>query len=241
MNVFGITDVGKIRENNEDSLYFSDSPVCALPNLYIVADGMGGHCGGEVASSKAIEFFRASAEACGGEILDILISAARAANAGVYAHSLSAAALSGMGTTLSACAAAEGKLYAAHIGDSRIYLVSRENITQLTQDHTYVAEMVRHGDITPEQARTHPQRNFITKALGTEPEVFADGLARDVSAGDKVLLCSDGLYGQLPDGEILRAVSENYGDNEAAGRLLLELALKNGGDDNITLILFDVN
>lgn len=247
----GKTDVGLIRQNNEDAIYVSDKPVGVLPNLYIVSDGMGGHNAGEIASGRSIGFFCGYVENAGrqsgqGDILDILVEGVTAANKTVYELSLSSGALSGMGATFSACVVAGGKLYAAHVGDSRVYIARPGQngrpgeLTQVSSDHTFVNEMVKAGEITKEQAKTHPRRNIITRALGIDAAVNVDGIVADVYAGDFLLICSDGLSNMVPDEALLRLALSEPSVEEKCGKLI-ELAKQNGGEDNISVVLAWVN
>lgn len=242
MNAFGISETGLIRTNNEDSFYISDDVFFGLPNLYIVADGMGGHKSGEVASIKSIEFF---IEYCknnlpeNGEILDFLISAASFSNRKVFELSHSDESFEGMGTTFSACVLERAKLYIAHIGDSRIYSVSENEIKQLTTDHTYVNEMVKVGQITSEQAKSHPSRNMLTRVLGPDADAVIDGYVCDLTDDMKIILCSDGLTNMVNDDRILDICLSNKDNNAEAARLMVNTAMENGGIDNCTVIIMD--
>jgi len=241
LNASGKSETGMVRANNEDAVFLSDGEYFSLPNLYIVADGMGGHKSGEIASAKAIEFFTDYCKMSSpenGEILDFLIAAANYANARVYDLSRIDSSFEGMGTTFSACVYDKGKLYIAHIGDSRIYTVKNGQIKQLTLDHTYVNEMVKAGQMTAEQARFHHAKNMLTRALGSESVSAIDGYVADC-AGSKILLCSDGLTGMITDDKIVEILSSNMGDNDKAVELLVKAAMDGGGFDNCTVVLFD--
>jgi len=222
-------------------MFYSDSDFFLLPNLYIVADGMGGHKSGEIASAKAIEYF---VEFCAsnspekGEILDFMVDAANHANKMVYELSCLDEHYSGMGTTFSACVSDGGKLYISHIGDSRIYLLTDSGIKQLTTDHTYVNEMVKAGQMTAEQAKRHHARNMLTRALGSERRASIDGYVAEC-AGAKAVLCSDGLSNMITDNEIFEICSQNKENNSEIAKLLTNAALENGGYDNCTVIVFD--
>ena len=239
MNPAGITDKGKLRANNEDAFFMSGTRFYKLPNLFIVADGMGGHNAGEVASAEAIAFFKqfcAKAPLRKKEILDYLIAGCVYANNNVYEMSEKNINYSGMGTTFSVCVMSEGRLYIAHIGDSRVYAVYDDKLKLLTVDHTYVFEMLRLGQITEQQARTHPKRNMLIRVLGVERDVKFDGTVFEIDGCRKILLCTDGLTNMLSEDDIL---SRMHGDNETIAADLAEQALINGGADNLTLILFD--
>ena len=236
------TDVGNIRENNEDVLYASVDPVGNLPNLFLVADGMGGHKAGEVASRSAMEFFLKyiNETPCNdGELLDYMTGAVKYANNAVFELSLSDMAYFGMGTTLSACVVADGKVYIAHIGDSRIYLVNSGKLQQLTNDHTFVGEMVRAGQFSKEEAERHPSKNALTRALGVERDVSSDAPVAAVTSGDVLLLCSDGLNNMVSESEIVKILMSNK-DVEQKSDELVELAKNNGGADNITVVVIEV-
>jgi len=235
------TSTGKIRHINQDSCYISEKGAGALPNVFIVADGMGGHNGGEIASRFSMAFFleyvSANASADNG-ILDYMLKAMSYSNLKVYEKSFDSSDLAGMGTTFTSCALNEGKLYAAHIGDSRIYLISGKSIKQITNDHSYVGLLVKAGQITEEEAITHPKKNILTKVLGTDKEIDADGSEHDIGGARYVLLCSDGLTNMVSDKELHKIVNSKASLNEKL-ETLIERANENGGYDNITAVLID--
>jgi protein phosphatase len=241
MRGIGRTDVGRVRTNNEDSILIKNEPVGALPNLYVVADGMGGHKAGEVASSLAIEscceYVRRD-ELGGGEILDTLIDAVRYANYRVYELSLSNESCSNMGTTFVGCSISGNTAYIVHVGDSRLYRIGSDYIEQITSDHSFVGEMVRAGKITPEEAENHPDRNIITRALGTNNNVEADGIVLNVADGDILLICSDGLNTMLKNDRIMEIVKDSC-SLEQRLNMLIDSANESGGKDNISAILID--
>lgn len=224
------TDIGRLRRQNEDAAWFDESRA-----VFAVADGMGGHLAGEVASRMAIEAVQRMAQenACPG--IAALREAVASAHETILAHAQDHIECAGMGTTLSVLWLGVNYAYIAHVGDSRIYRLREGILTQITQDHSLVEELVRAGLITREQARTHPRRNIITRALGTHGENEPDLLVTDVRDGDLFLLCTDGLTGMVTDGDIERVLREN--DMETAADRLLALALDAGGRDNVTLIL----
>lgn len=224
------TDIGRLRRQNEDAAWFDESRA-----VFAVADGMGGHLAGEVASRMAIEAVQRMAKdnACPG--IAALREAVASAHETILAHAQDHIECAGMGTTLSVLWLGVNYAYIAHVGDSRIYRLREGSLTQITQDHSLVEELVRAGLITREQARTHPRRNIITRALGTHGENEPDLLVTDVRDGDLFLLCTDGLTGMVADGDIERVLREN--DMETAADRLLALALEAGGRDNVTLIL----
>ena len=224
------TDIGKLRKQNEDAAWFDEARA-----VFAVADGMGGHLAGEVASRMAIEAVQRMARENERPGIAALREAVACAHETILAHAQDHIECAGMGTTLSVLWLGENYAYIAHVGDSRIYRLREGSLTQITQDHSLVEELVRAGLITREQARTHPRRNIITRALGTQGDNTPDMLAADTRSGDLWLLCTDGLTGMVPDDEIERT-QRDCGIEAAADRLLA-LALDAGGRDNVTLIL----
>ena len=227
-----VTDTGRRRRHNEDAY------VCEPP-LFAVADGMGGAQAGELASGLAAAALRdESTELAGGEQrVDDLI---QEANRRVYQRQSEDASASGMGTTMTVALVEDGRVAIGHVGDSRAYLVRDRKLEQLTEDHSLVAELVRSGKLSPEEADSHPQRSVITRVLGTDPDVDVDTFSVDTMAGDLFLLCSDGLTSMVDDETILRLVERNRGDLKAAAKALVRAANKGGGDDNITVIFFEI-
>lgn len=224
------TDIGKLRKQNEDAAWFDEARA-----VFAVADGMGGHLAGEVASRMAIEAVQRMARENERPGIAALREAVACAHETILARAQDHIECAGMGTTLSVLWLGENYAYIAHVGDSRIYRLREGSLTQITQDHSLVEELVRAGLITREQARTHPRRNIITRALGTHGENEPDLLVTDVQDGDVFLLCTDGLTGMVPDDEIERTLRDC--GIEAAADRLLALALDAGGRDNVTLIL----
>jgi len=232
---FGLTDAGKVRRNNEDALLIGDG---ADETLFVVADGIGGFEAGEVASSMTVEVLRRLGpdEPFGDAI--------REANSRILAAARSDEKLSGLGTTVVAVRFGgnreEPRAEVSHIGDSRAYLLRDGTLRPLTEDHSLVAELVRSGDLTRAQAAEHPQKNLITRALGAEDEVEADNMVLPVEAGDRLLLCSDGLSDMVPEDRIGAILKEHPGEPEAPARKLLSTALDAGGTDNVTVVVVDV-
>src|SRR3954462_6582725 len=223
---------GLLREGNEDSVY-------AGPRLLAVADGMGGHAAGEVASAVAIAAIAPLDEdAPGPDLLDALLTAAMSANSRLHDMVEGDAALDGMGTTLTAILWGGSRLGLLHIGDSRAYLLRDGELSQITHDHTLVQTLVDAGRISEEEAEGHPQRNVITKVLDGREELEPDLSVREVRAGDRYLLCSDGLTGPVGSADTLRAALATPDPQEAVDRLV-QLALRGGGPDNITVIVAD--
>jgi PPM family protein phosphatase len=221
----GGTDPGRRRRRNEDS-YVIDPP------LFAVADGMGGAQAGEVASKLA-----AGAVKERGADVESLV---QEANRRVHQRSLEDPNTTGMGTTLTVAAVEDGVVSIGHVGDSRAYLVRDGNLEQLTEDHSLVGELMRTGKLSAEEAETHPQRSMITRALGTDPNVDVDIFSVEPRDGDLFLLCSDGLTSMVDDREILRLVGEKRGDLDDLVKALIKAANKGGGEDNITVIAFEI-
>jgi protein phosphatase len=242
-----LSDVGRKRKGNEDSLFLSEEQ-----KLFVVADGMGGHAAGEVASKVAVEAIAEFVELTGGnqEItwpfgLDDSISyegnrlktAVRHANSRVLEATRQSAEYEGMATTVAAVLVDGDVANLAHVGDSRIYLWSGGEIRLLTRDHSWVNEQIENGAISPEQARSHPLRNVVTRALGGRADLLVDIQSRRMATGDVLLLCSDGLTTMVPDDDIARVLGESDGDVGHAARALVHLANDRGGEDNITVLL----
>src|SRR6202022_2188992 len=246
VNAFGITHVGKQRQHNEDSFL-----VAAEAKLYLVADGMGGHAAGEIASRIAVasisEFILHTKEDDGTwppaydeqyrRSTNRLMTAVKLANTRVLEAMKKDARLRGMGTTVVACLADEDTMSVAHVGDSRAYLIRNGELSRLTNDHSWVFEQVQAGMLTEAEAEKHPLRNVITRALGGALSVNPDATEVEVKPGDVYLLCSDGLTGMVPEDEILRVVTENDNDLEKACKTLIDTANERGGLDNVTAIL----
>jgi serine/threonine protein phosphatase PrpC len=231
------TDVGLVRSNNQDQLLVA-------PGLYAVADGMGGHAAGEVASYTAIRALQAAFNASDQHSTESLESAAKAANRAVWEQARTNRGMLGMGTTLVALAVVEktdgtNGLAVAHIGDSRLYLYRDQLLSQLTIDHSLVQELVDDGQISVAQAAVHPQRHVLTRALGVEPSVDVDLLDITPKHGDRYLLCSDGLPREASDDQIA-AVMARFADPTEAARELVDLANSRGGSDNTTVVVVDV-
>lgn len=241
MVIIGKTNIGKKREINEDTIFVSDQPIGSLPNLCIVADGMGGHNGGEVASSKSVSFFCGyimERECLEEDLLDFLTAAAAYANTEVHKLSKSDVSLNGMGTTFTACVIKNGRAYIVHVGDSRLYSLSGHTLKQQTTDHTYINEMIKAGLLTPEQARSHPKRNMLTRVLGVDDNIQTDGLLLDAEGLNAILLCSDGLTGMLTNEDITNIIID-YTEPEQKALALIDAANALGGNDNISVILID--
>ncbi len=240
MRAFAMTDVGRARAVNQDYVFTSETPVGMLPNLLVVADGMGGHKAGDVAARFAVEALVHYIESLKEESnpLRVLQSAIKTANGQLYEKAQNNEAFTGMGTTMVAAVIEGDMLYVANVGDSRLYVVGEE-IIQVTRDHSLVEEMVRRGEIKPEEARNHPKKNIITRAMGTSPNITADCFEEPL-CGRTVLMCSDGLTNMLED-EDIKIIMERSGNLEEAGKQLVAAANENGGMDNITVVLANPN
>ena len=232
MKTFSMTDVGRKREINQDYVFATDEPLGALPNLLVVADGMGGHKAGDFASKYTVEVLEEELKENPEEILR---DAVRTAN-----HKLIEAAgkdikLEGMGTTLVAATVIDHSLYFVNVGDSRLYLINQE-IRQLSRDHSLVEEMLRLGGINEEEAKHHPDKNIITRAIGGKENVEADFFEHHLKKGDIILMCTDGLCNMVDDEEIF-AIIKGARDIVEAGQSLIDRANANGGKDNIGVVL----
>ena len=236
MRSSGKTDTGSKRSNNQDSIYYSDMPVGPLPNLYIVADGMGGHRAGDQASKMAIDiavdFIKKSTIE---NPIAVLKRAMIFANNEIYKTASRDPDLRGMGTTMVAAVCQDEKLYVANIGDSRLYSVGNE-IKQITMDHSLVEELIRDGKLERKKGRNHPEKNIITKAMGSKEEVIPDFFEIDINPEDKYLLCSDGLSNMVEDDEIRDIVIDNEDLRETA-QALIDRANYYGGADNISVVI----
>lgn len=230
----GLSDVGRRRRANEDS--YSVSPDLGL---YVVADGMGGHKAGRVASELAVEFAVAAVSGSEGSPVSLterLAASVSAANREIFSQARSSPELRGMGTTLVAALTGEGCIALAHVGDSRAYLIRGEGIRQLTNDHSVVGDLLRRSEITEQDARSHPHRHVLTRALGVRSHVEADLAELSTAVGDTFVLCSDGLTGLVQDHEILKMVLLASSLDDACRRLV-HTANERGGEDNITVVI----
>jgi PPM family protein phosphatase len=229
--VAAVTDPGRTRRHNEDA-YVIDPP------LFAIADGMGGAQAGEVASRLATAALKEGGANGGGErrIADLI----QQANRRVYDRSSSDPNTSGMGTTITVALVEDDQVAFGHVGDSRAYLIRDAQMEQLTEDHSLVNELLKTGKLSPEEAETHPQRSVITRALGTDPDVDVDTFSVRAESGDLFLLCSDGLTDMVSEDSILDVVERNRDDIEGALRALVKAANRGGGQDNITVVAFEI-
>ncbi|MCM1127138.1 MAG: Stp1/IreP family PP2C-type Ser/Thr phosphatase [Lachnospiraceae bacterium] len=238
MRSFSVTDIGKKRKLNQDYVYVSESPIGNLPNLFIVADGMGGHNAGDFASKCTVETIIREVRGCFEKNpVRILSKAIRIANDQIRRKADEDESLSGMGTTVVAATCLGHYLQVANVGDSRLYIIGSE-VRQITRDHSLVEEMVRMGGIDRKAARNHPDKNIITRAIGALDTVEIDFFHEELKPGELVLICSDGLTNMLEDEEIGAILREPVSMEEKAQRLI-DAANNNGGKDNITVIIID--
>lgn len=239
MKTFSMTHIGQRRETNQDYMFTSETAVGNLPNLFLVADGMGGHAAGDYASrftvEKIVEYITKSERK---EPVAVIKEAVDDANRLLMREASADSDKQGMGTTIVAATVVEEKLYAANVGDSRLYVINHEGITQITRDHSLVEEMVRLGEMNKEEAKDHPDKNIITRAIGVFPEVSVDFFETGLRTEDTVLMCSDGLTNMIEDEEIKRIILGQRDIVEKAEKLI-ETANKNGGRDNITVVLIE--
>lgn len=239
MLFFNKTDIGCKRKVNQDYTFATDQPVGKLDNLYIVADGMGGHNAGDYASKYTVEtVVREVKTSIETKTFRIIGKSIRVANELIRLRAKEDINLYGMGTTIVVATIENHQLQIANVGDSRLYIISRDNIRQITRDHSLVEEMVRMGGMDPETARNHPDKNIITRAIGARDSVEVDFFTEELKEGDLVLMCSDGLTNMLTDAEI-EAICRQELPIEKKVDALIEAANANGGKDNIAVILID--
>jgi protein phosphatase len=239
MKSFSITDTGKTRLVNQDYVFATEEKIGKLENLFIVADGMGGHNAGDYASRFCVEVFTKIIKDPGTEGLpvSILSHALAVTNQELLEEARSRAELNGMGTTFVIATILNDILYVANIGDSRLYLVRNGEIKQVTEDHSLVEEMVKNGEIEREQMRFHPNKNIITRALGASETVVPDYFEVELMKDDLILMCSDGLSNMMDDKDILEITDKFQDDLENACRKLAARANDNGGKDNISIVM----
>lgn len=234
-----MTHIGRRRETNQDYMFTSETAVGNLSNLFVVADGMGGHAAGDYASrytvEKVIEYIKQSEVT---EPVTVLRKAIDYANCLLIKEAKADEKKAGMGTTIVAATCYGDRLYTANVGDSRLYIVNQEKIIQITRDHSLVEEMVRLGEMDKEDAKEHPDKNIITRAIGVGAEVSVDFFETKVAEEDTILMCSDGLTNMIDDEDIKRIVLGQRDIAEKAERLV-ETANQNGGRDNITVVLIE--
>lgn len=240
MFICACSDVGKVRDINQDAYFYMEDEI--LP-IFIVADGMGGHKAGEVASntaiSKIVNYYNANKEKIINEEMQIpqfINESVSIANDELIKESESDEELKGMGTTITMCLVLNQEAYIGHVGDSRAYLLRDGELKQITQDHSLVGELLRTGSITKEEARNHPKKNIIMRALGTKKDIKTDVFTKSLKNGDKIVLCTDGLTNMVTDEEILDVI-KNEEDTTSSCSTLVNISNKYGGIDNTTIML----
>ena len=238
LKTYSMTDIGRKRKLNQDCVYTCEHPLGNLPNLFIVADGMGGHRAGDYASAYTVRAIEREVENCEFTApVRILREAIAIANEEIYEKAITEEDLLGMGTTCVAATVIEDILYVANVGDSRLYLIDK-GITQVTKDHSLVAEMVRVGSIAANEARLHPDKNIITRAIGAAKDVDIDFFEVELKKGDIILMCTDGLTNMVEDDEICR-IARSAKDVAQIAEELIKMANHNGGKDNIGVVIIE--
>lgn len=244
MKAYSITDTGQTRHMNQDYVYCEEKNVGALPNLFIVADGMGGHNAGDYASRFCVEAFvqriktEYTIENTDKTPIGMLSDALQYTNNLLLEEAKDKDELQGMGTTFVVASIYESLLFVANVGDSRLYVI-RDTMDQITSDHSLVGEMVKNGELDPREVKNHPNKNIITRALGANTNVIPDYFEVELSAGDLVLMCSDGLTNMLDDEEIMKIIKESDYNLENAVKTLVNEANDHGGKDNISIIIIE--
>ncbi len=241
MKISAISDVGVLRSNNEDTVYFTDEKIGCADNLFIIADGMGGHASGEVASSEFVKGYCKYLQENDIIVSDyekILEKALIHCNENIYKKSKEDLSLRGMGTTATVLTIKNNIGVVAHVGDSRLYVIRNNKLYQQTIDHTYVYELFKKGKITEEELKEHPNRNLITRAVGISKNVKVDKLSIDLEEVDYILMCSDGLNTMIDDEEIKDIIINNRElEVDKISKILIDKANYEGGNDNVSVIL----
>jgi serine/threonine protein phosphatase PrpC len=226
------TDVGRRREVNEDSFLVHEP-------LFVVADGMGGHVAGDIASSTAIDTIKEESSSANAQDMDTLARLVLGANSRIWEKAQSDASLRGMGTTCTLLMLDSSRAHFAHVGDSRAYLLREGKLTQVTEDHTLVGRMVKEGRLSADEAERHPQRSIVTRALGVDSVVEVDLMTVDLQEGDRILICSDGLSSMI-DSDSIASILNEESDPQVAAERLVDAANEAGGEDNITVVILDI-
>ena len=238
MKAFAATDVGKVREVNQDCVFSSTGPVGCLPNLFIVADGMGGHKAGDIASRLTVDsVVDKLSKVNSKDYISVITDTIIKVNKEVIDKAAESQDYEGMGTTLVVATVFENILKVANVGDSRLYVIG-EDIIQITRDHSLVEEMVTNGQLARADARVDKRKNIITRAIGGESKVEAEMFSVELKPEDKILMCSDGLSNMVDDAEILEIINREP-DIEKAARMLIDAANENGGKDNISVVIVE--
>lgn len=238
MKAFAATDVGKVREVNQDCVFSSTGPVGCLPNLFIVADGMGGHKAGDIASRLTVDSVVDKLSKINSkDYISVITDTIIKVNKEVIDKAAESQDYAGMGTTLVVATVFDNILKVANVGDSRLYVIG-EDIIQITRDHSLVEEMVTNGQLNRADARVDKRKNIITRAIGGESKVEAEMFSVELKPEDKILMCSDGLSNMVDDTEILEIINREP-DIEKAARMLIDAANENGGKDNISVVIVE--
>ncbi len=239
MRAYAATDVGRVRKVNQDYIFCSMRPVGKLPNLFIVADGMGGHKAGDLASRYTVETLIENIKNSHSDNpITIINDAIVNANTRLLEKAEESEDYTGMGTTLVVCTIIGESMYVANVGDSRLYLYD-EKLSQITRDHSLVEEMVALGKLNRDEARKHKRKNVITRAIGGGKEVMADFFEAELTAGNRIVMCSDGLSNMVDDGEIEQVLSSDLSIEDKT-RKLIDRANENGGMDNIAVVIVEL-
>ena len=239
MKVYSATDIGKKRHDNQDFLFASSDPVGNLPNLFVVADGMGGHNAGDFASNYAVSVMLETIRKDDNfNPIKIIRNGITNANSEVWKASMENPSMAGMGTTLVAASIVGEYLYVANVGDSRLYTFGEE-LRQVTLDHSLIGEMIRLGEINEDEAKNHPDKNIITRAVGTEESLEIDFFDIKLEEGQRFLLCTDGLTNMVEDCDILDTIKSAIGEGKDPAEALVNKANDNGGKDNISVVLVE--
>ena len=239
MKVYSATDIGKKRHDNQDFLFASTDPVGNLPNLFVVADGMGGHNAGDFASNYAVTVMLETIRKDDNfNPIKIIRNGITNANTEVWKASMENPSMAGMGTTLVAASIVGEYLYVANVGDSRLYTAGEE-LKQVTIDHSLIGEMIRLGEIDEEEAKSHPDKNIITRAVGTEESLEIDFFDIKLEEGQRFLLCTDGLTNMVENSEILETIRSAAGEGNDPAEALVNKANENGGRDNISVVVVE--
>lgn len=238
MKTFSITDIGRTRESNQDYVYSSEQPVGNLPNLFLVADGMGGHNAGDYASRYTVDtIVNVISQSELTDPVELLEDAIKTANLGLIEKAAEDESRKGMGTTIVALTILGDHMYVANVGDSRLYCLN-QGIRQITRDHSLVEEMVRMGEMDKSTAKDHPDKNIITRAIGASPDLNVDFFQVELESNDTILMCTDGLTNMVEDEEIRKIILGQRDTVERAERLV-STANQNGGRDNISVIVIE--
>lgn len=240
MKAFSITDIGERRRVNQDYVFCEVNPIGNLPNLFIVADGMGGHKAGDYASRFCVEFFTQFIKNSNiTSPIALIEEAIRVTNEELHAKSKQQEEFEGMGTTFVVATICGKEMYVANIGDSRLYVIGND-MRQITEDHSLVQAMIKTGELNRDEAKVHPNKNIITRALGVNEVAQPDFFEVELAEGDIVLMCSDGLTNMLEDDYIEKIIRENSDDPKTAAETLVKVANQYGGKDNIAVIVIKV-